>query len=377
MPMQTKEEDLEAHRSQGLCSFYIRRFSRFCRKRSGVNPLCSDHAPANLSEIRERTFLQQKTHSADAPKSRRARISSSQKRMMNPLNVGHSSTLHSWIEGLDHDKELMVDVGCARGTLLRRLALKNPSYNYCGLEIRSELVKEATQKAQTPPDLHKRLRYLSCSANASFRNLFGKDGYCDSLACWSRRPCLLHPIKLRLVSILFPDPWKRGKHQRRRVMNAQFVDELAESLEEGAVVYMCSDVLSLATEMRDLLAAHPCFARLTPPAVSSPSPSPSSPSASPSSSSCGVLSLLSMPSTDSGWLPVNPLPAGSERDDVCEVLGREVFRALFQRNGMEAIPTAIDVQSEDSCEECETEDLFDPTTTIAEDADTRTHYAKM
>lgn len=297
--MQT--EDLEAHRSQGLCSFYIRRFDRFCRKRSGVNPLCSDHAPANLSEIRERTFQQQKTRSdSDAPKSRRARISSSQKRMMNPLNVCHSNALSSWIDGLDCDKELMVDVGCARGTMLHRLALTNPTFNYCGLEIRSELVNDANQKARTQ-GLDKRLRFLACSANASFQTLFRKHGYCDSLDCWSRRPCPLHHFKLRLVSVLFPDPWKRGKHQRRRVMNAQFVDQLAASLDEGAVVYMCSDVPALATEMRDLLMAHPCFS-----------------TGIASRGAAEILSLLSVPSpsADSTWLSTNPLPVGSERDQV-------------------------------------------------------------
>jgi len=317
------QELLREHRIHGLCSFYIARHRRFCRKHSGVGLHCTDHLPSNLSEIRERTFHQQanKHLTIDVPRQRRTRISSSQKRMMNPLNVFHSDALLGWAEDFDHSKELFIDVGCARGTLLQRLASTYPSFNYCGLEIRPELVGAGNEKAISL-NLQSRLRFLSCSANVSFRTMFGRSGYCDSLNCWSYKSCPLHHHKIRLVSVLFPDPWKRGKHQRRRVMNTQFVDQLAECLDEGSVVYLCSDVLPLATEMRDLLLTHPCFTTFRP-----------------SPCSGGLRSLLSVTSCDSNWLPCNPLPLCSERDQVCEVLARDVYRVLFERNSAPPMST--------------------------------------
>lgn len=310
---------LEEQRRQGLCSFYIARHRRFCRKRSGTLLHCSDHSPSALNEIRERTFHQQATKHLQPSnlvrKSRRSRISSSQKRMMNPLNVFHSNKLLSWGEEFDHRKELMVDVGCARGTLIHRLAVSFPEYNYCGLEIRPELVHAANEKAFSA-HVQSRLRFLGCSANFSFQSLFGRVGYCDSMYCWSTKPCFLHHNCVGLVSILFPDPWKRGRHQRRRVLNSHFVSLLADCLDEGAIVYVCSDVLDLAIEMKAFLAAHPCFS-----VYESPDPKMRT----------GIKSLLDV-QVEGEWLAYNPLPFGSERDQVCEVLGREVYRAIFQRN---------------------------------------------
>lgn len=48
------------------------------------------------------------------------------------------------------------------------------------------------------------------------------------------------------------------------------------------------------------------------------------------------------------------------------MLGREVFRALFQRNNTKAIATAAGTESEeDTCEEGEVEDIFDSPTVDA------------
>ena len=57
---------------------------------------------------------------------------------------------------------------------------------------------------------------------------------------------------VRMVSVLFPDPWSRRKHAGRRVVTAQFVNTLASALVEGARVYCCSDVRPLAAEMQAL-----------------------------------------------------------------------------------------------------------------------------
>jgi hypothetical protein len=56
---------------------------------------------------------------------------------------------------------------------------------------------------------------------------------------------------LRLISIQFPDPWKRKKHVRRLLVQKKLVKQLSLSLPIGAVVYISSDCDNVATWMVD------------------------------------------------------------------------------------------------------------------------------
>ena len=49
---------------------------------------------------------------------------------------------------------LTIDVGCARGTLLDKLAAKHPKQNFLGIEIRPKLVEDALKRTQHLQNLH-------------------------------------------------------------------------------------------------------------------------------------------------------------------------------------------------------------------------------
>jgi len=46
------------------------------------------------------------------------------------------------------------------------------------------------------------------------------------------------------VFILFPDPWPKRRHFKRRLINQEFLDSLARVMEHGGMLYLCSDILS-------------------------------------------------------------------------------------------------------------------------------------
>lgn len=129
------------------------------------------------------------------------------------------------------DKPLLLDIGCARGRFLLRMAEAEPAWNYLGVEIREPLVEEANRLA----------------AEAGLNNLHYH--FCNAML-WLER--LLEGIPagaLQTVTIQFPDPWFKKKHAKRRMVNQEMVDTIAQHLAPAGRVFVQTDIEFLAEEM--------------------------------------------------------------------------------------------------------------------------------
>lgn len=60
--------------------------------------------------------------------------------------------------------------------------------------------------------------------------------------------------------ILFPDPWPKARHQKRRIIQPDFLDALARVMRPGGRVRFATDVRSYADEALERFLAHPAFA---------------------------------------------------------------------------------------------------------------------
>jgi tRNA (guanine-N7-)-methyltransferase len=171
---------------------------------------------------------------------------------------------------------LHLDIGCGRGVFLLTMAQRQPDWNYLGLEIREPLVVEAIarQEALGLTNLH----YIFCNANLSLRSLLSS----------------LPAESLQCVSIQFPDPWFKKRHQKRRVVQPALVEAIAAYLAPGGKVFLQSDVEAVEREMCDRFAEHPAFVR-----------------------------------QEAAWLAENPLPVSTEREQFTLAKGEPVYRAVF------------------------------------------------
>jgi tRNA (guanine-N7-)-methyltransferase len=171
-----------------------------------------------------------------------------------------------------------LDIGCGKGRFLLEMAQLQPDWNFLGLEIREPLVHQANGW-RTELGLAN-LHYLFCNANNSLRPIL------DSL-----------PNRiLQRVTIQFPDPWFKRKHQKRRVVQPELVADLATAMPEGGMVLLQSDVEEVATEMGDRFSENPRFAR-----------------------------------QHDGWLTTNPLPVNTERERSTLQRGEAVYRIVLVR----------------------------------------------
>jgi tRNA (guanine-N7-)-methyltransferase len=75
------------------------------------------------------------------------------------------------------------------------------------------------------------------------------------------RPLLaaLTPRSVGRVFILFPDPWPKPRHHKRRLVAPAMLDRLAEMMTDGAELRLATDDPSYQSWMLEHLTAHPAF----------------------------------------------------------------------------------------------------------------------
>jgi tRNA (guanine-N7-)-methyltransferase len=131
----------------------------------------------------------------------------------------------------DPERPLLLDIGCARGRFLLKMAGAEPEWNYLGIEIREPLVIEANKLARDAE--LENLHYVFCNA-----------------MLWLDR--LLRDISdgvLQAVTIQFPDPWFKKKHAKRRMVNSEMVKTISNHLSASRQVFIQTDIEQLADEI--------------------------------------------------------------------------------------------------------------------------------
>jgi tRNA (guanine-N7-)-methyltransferase len=64
------------------------------------------------------------------------------------------------------------------------------------------------------------------------------------------------------VFILFPDPWPKQRHHKRRIVSPGALDQLARAMKEGAELRLATDDAGYLHAMLELVPPHPAFAWL-------------------------------------------------------------------------------------------------------------------
>ena len=68
---------------------------------------------------------------------------------------------------------------------------------------------------------------------------------------------MLQPATLAGVHVFFPDPWHKKRHNKRRLIQAEFVTKLAQHLRPGGYIHCATDWQPYAEQMLEVLSANP------------------------------------------------------------------------------------------------------------------------
>ena len=178
----------------------------------------------------------------------------------------------SWTARLDPQKifgraaPLHVDLGCGDGTFLFALATRMPEKNFLGIERRAGRVEKACRKAGK----------IDIGAGRSPATKTGKPARVDEPGGESINMRMLHfetayAVKYLLPErsvetfyLLFPDPWPKRRHHRRRMVTTDFLRTIWAALEENGILRIATDHLDYFTRISQLAEESTLFALMQP-----------------------------------------------------------------------------------------------------------------
>jgi tRNA (guanine-N7-)-methyltransferase len=145
----------------------------------------------------------------------------------------------SYIDRLDLEKifgrsaPLHVDLGCGDGSFLCALAQRIPEKNFLGIERLIGRVRSAARKAAKIDNV----RVLRVESLYAVR-------------------FLLPPVSVETFYLLFPDPWPKRRHQRRRIVNEDFLDAINTALVANGALYVATDQLDYFEQIKEIARAN-------------------------------------------------------------------------------------------------------------------------
>lgn len=131
---------------------------------------------------------------------------------------------------------LVVEIGCGVGEATAGLAAARPDVNVLAFEVWRPGIAETFLRLER--------------AGADNVRLMNLD------AVWS----IEHLFSAQSISQLwtfFPDPWRKKKHERRRLVAQPFVNVAADRLEAGGLWRLATDWPEYAAQMKRVLSAEP------------------------------------------------------------------------------------------------------------------------
>jgi tRNA (guanine-N7-)-methyltransferase len=161
----------------------------------------------------------------------------------NPLQVPEPEPVQP-LERFGREAPLLLEIGFGRGDFLLGLARAHADHDVLGLEIRRALVEHVEER----------------------RGALGLDNLRVVLADASRHLALVvAPQSVAAAFVLFPDPWRKSRHLKRRVLRRPLLDALAVALAPGGRIEVQTDSAELAAEAASEIVAHPELVLVTAP----------------------------------------------------------------------------------------------------------------
>ncbi len=179
--------------------------------------------------------------------SRGGRLTSAQQNALDELwphyGIEHHETLLDFDDYFDRRADLIVEVGFGNGESTWRMAQQEPDRNFIGVEVHQ-------------PGVGHLLMALDANGIDNVR-----------IACEDAVPFLQQRIpagSLAGIRIYFPDPWPKKRHHKRRIIQPEFVSQLARSMAKGGILHLATDWQPYAEHMLGVMQSSPGFGNLSP-----------------------------------------------------------------------------------------------------------------
>jgi len=142
----------------------------------------------------------------------------------------------TWREHLDTADRIEVEIGCGRGTFLLSEARRRPECGFLGVETSGKWAQLAA--------------LALAAANLGNAAVVRAEAV-EFLRSW------VATESVQAVHVYFPDPWPRGRHEKRRIWRPEFVREVLRILSPGGRILTATDIRGYFVAIQALLTAQP------------------------------------------------------------------------------------------------------------------------
>lgn len=133
---------------------------------------------------------------------------------------------------------LEVDLGCGDGTFLVALAAQRPERNFLGIEQMIGRVRASCRRIERRKITNARIIRAEIATAAR---------------------SLLPPRSVDVFHLLFPDPWPKRRHHRRRVFTPELLGSLGHGLKSTGTLHIATDQRDYFEQMLQVLGALQLF----------------------------------------------------------------------------------------------------------------------
>jgi tRNA (guanine-N7-)-methyltransferase len=144
----------------------------------------------------------------------------------------------NWREIFPRGAPIEIDLGCGDGAFLMAMARAKPTHNFLGIERLLGRVRKVCRKVARE-DL-KNARVLRLEVACALSNLLPADS-------------------VTAFHLLFPDPWPKRRHHRRRAFTSEFLSCIHRALIGGGLFHVATDHADYFHQIERVIAASGIF----------------------------------------------------------------------------------------------------------------------
>lgn len=128
-------------------------------------------------------------------------------------------------------KKIFVEIGFGNGEVLAQMAQQNPTWQCLGIDVYRPGIGALVNRCQRAK--LKNVRIVEEEAMTVLESV--PDAAID------------------LLFVLFPDPWPKLRHRRRRLVNVEFVELAHTKISATGIVYLATDAADYAEQIQDAM----------------------------------------------------------------------------------------------------------------------------
>lgn len=130
-----------------------------------------------------------------------------------------------------HSDKVFVEIGFGNGEVIAQIARQNPTWQCIGIDVYRPGIGALVNRCE-----HAELRNVRIVEEEATTTLE-----------------LIPDTTIDLLFVLFPDPWPKQRHRRRRLVDTEFVALARRKVSVQGIVYMATDAEDYAEQIQEVM----------------------------------------------------------------------------------------------------------------------------